>query len=70
MFVSTGCYDIGEQAKRVLRCVVSSHCLSMTSEQTEDFMCAVAVVIYSMCKLVTVCYKHLQLPVVRVLQMQ
>jgi hypothetical protein len=30
----------------VLSCTVSSHHLAKTSEQTEDFMCAVVIMIY------------------------
>jgi hypothetical protein len=35
----------------VVSCTVGSHCLAMTSEQAEDFMCPVAVVISRVCKL-------------------
>jgi hypothetical protein len=38
----------------VLSCIVSSRYLATTSEQTEDFMCAIVVVIYRVLKLVTV----------------
>jgi hypothetical protein len=36
--------------QQLLSCIVSSHYLATTSEQTEDFMCAVVVVIHRMCK--------------------
>jgi hypothetical protein len=36
--------------ERVLSYIVSSRCFVTTSEQTEDFTCAVVVVIYRVCK--------------------
>jgi hypothetical protein len=41
-------YSVRTQSQRleVLSCIVSSHYLAMTSEQTEDFTRAVVIVIY------------------------
>jgi hypothetical protein len=42
--------EVAEPAVRVLICIVSSRYLATTSEQAEDFMCAVDIVMYRLCK--------------------
>jgi hypothetical protein len=41
-----------QSVESVLSCIVSSRYLATAGEQTEDFICAVVVVIYIVCKLV------------------
>jgi hypothetical protein len=45
-----------QKVQSVFNCIVSSHYLSTASEQTEDFVCAVVVVMYGVCKSVRLLY--------------
>jgi hypothetical protein len=51
--------EVGSRRWLVLSCIVSSRHLATTSEQTEDFIRAVFIVIYIVCVSQWECYSHL-----------